>query len=782
MKRLRVVVASLVFAVVATSLLAGPPLGEGRVLYKVRKGARAAQLEALDAVVKGRGLAAVRRLKGLGVDVARLPQGQVTEEALCAELLATGAVAYAEPDRLVAPVAIPNDPSYGNQWQHTRINSPGAWDTTTGSASVLAAVCDTGVSSAHPDLAANLQLPGYNSVDGTTNTEPVYNHGTGVAGCIGAVGNNAVGVAGVAWTVKILPIRITNTADGRAFVSDAVDGIRYAADHGAKVANLSYLMAGYSAIADAGQYLRDRGGLLFVAAGNDNQDPGWTDFASFVCVGATTSSDTRASFSNYGVYIDVVAPGVSVYSTSGAASYAYMSGTSFSSPITAGLGALLYAVNPSFTPAEVESFIFSTCVDLGDPGEDNLFGHGRIDAAAAVAKAANVQPNQPPVAAATAAPTSGTAPLDVTFDGSGSSDPDGTLVAYQWSFGDGSSASGASVAHTYTAQGTYTATLTVTDDRGATDTDSVQIVVEQDPTKLIYVADIAMALATAPGGLVAEATVTILDLGGNPRPGAVVAGTWTGPKTSTVSGTTGADGTVTLTSLKAKGTFTYTFTVTDVAATGYTYDPGLNVETSDSISSGETPNQPPKANIVAAPTSGPAPLTVDFDGTGSSDPDGQVVAYAWSFGDGTSGTGATAQHVYQSDGTYTATLTVTDDKGATGTAQVAIVVSSEPRGFLHVQSISLALVDVPGGTEVEARVAIVDAAGQSVAGAAVTGEWSGLVAGASTATTGADGIAVLTSRKTKKSGTITLTVTGVSAPGYTYDPTQNVETSKSITR
>lgn len=572
---------------------AGAP---GRVLYRLRPGASAAQLRAFAARGQAHGLTVARTLRGLDVQVTNVPRGRGAERDVCAELLATGAVAFAEPDALVPPVALPNDPYYSSQWQHARINSPDAWDRTTGSATVLAAVCDTGISSTHPDLAANLQLPGYNSVDGSANTEPVYNHGTGVAGCLGAVGNNGTGVAGVAWTLKILPVRITNRSDGMAYVSDAADGIRHAADKGAKVVNLSYLMAGYATIDSAAQYLRGKGGLLFVAAGNNGEDPGWPDFASFVAVGATDSADKKASWSNYGAYIDVVAPGVSVYSTTGASSYGSMSGTSFASPIAAGLAALIYAVNPSFTPADVESAIFTTCKDLGTPGEDNVFGHGRIDAAAALAKVANVPPNTPPLAVAAASPTSGPAPLDVVFDGSSSTDADGAIVSYQWAFGDGAFATGATAQHTYLSSGTYTATLTVTDDRGATDTDRIEIVVEEAaPTRVIYVRRIDMAVRSVPGGTVALATVSIVDTTGAAAAGATVSGSWAGPKAATSTGVTGANGTVTLESPKAKGAFTYTFTVTGVSASGCTYDSSLNVETSDSITiSGDSPKGSPK--------------------------------------------------------------------------------------------------------------------------------------------------------------------------------------------
>jgi len=410
-------------------------------------------------------IARVRAAKGL------------SEEEICAKLRATRAVEFAEPDYLLPLIAIPNDPGYSSQWFHPKINTPGAWDVTQGSSAVIVAVCDTGVESTHPDLAANLLLPGYNSVDGSTNTTPVHWHGTAVAGCVGAVGNNGLGVAGVNWTVKIVPVRVSNLGSGSAYLSDIYRGIIWAADRGAKVVNLSYDAADSATVNSAAQYLRARGGLLFVAAGNSGVDPGYPDYASFVAVGATNTADTKTSWSNYGTYIDIVAPGESIYTTYTSGGYASVAGTSFASPIAAGVAALIYALNPAFTPDQVEHLIFTTCVDLGAPGEDNLYGYGRVNAAAAVAKASEALGNSPPTAVASAVPTGGDLPLTVTFDGSASTDPDGTIVAYLWDFGDGAYDSGVTTVHTYTSAGTYTATLLVRDNLGATATDTVVIIV-----------------------------------------------------------------------------------------------------------------------------------------------------------------------------------------------------------------------------------------------------------------------------------------------------------------
>ena len=285
------------------------------------------------------------------------------EEDLAADLMKTGAVVYAEPDYLMSPAAIPNDPGYSAQWHHAAIHSAAAWDITQGANSVIVAVCDTGVEASHPDLAANIDLPGFNSADGTANTNPVASHGTEVTGIIDAVGNNGVGVAGVAWNVKVLPVRVSNNADGSAWCSDMSTGIEWAADHGAKVINLSYDITGCPQTIDAAaRYAQERGAVSFVAAGNSGLNLSGTfplEHAFFL-VGATDSSGERPTFSNYGQPVDLVAPGVAIYSTIPGNTYAYGTGTSFAAPIAAGVAALLFSLNPSWSPAQIRVLLLAT--------------------------------------------------------------------------------------------------------------------------------------------------------------------------------------------------------------------------------------------------------------------------------------------------------------------------------------------------------------------------------------------------------------------------------------
>lgn len=364
----------------------------GAVLYKVRTDVTEAQLGELEKELSTRD---ARRLKdisriGLRLDVCR--GLAISEEQLCLELLRTGAVEFAEPDYCVTTAGTPNDPQYGQEWHHTTINSPAAWDMTTGTSTVVVAVVDSGVEATHPDLAANMRLPGYNCVDNGTNSGPNPSsggwHGTFTAGVAAAVGNNNAGVAGIAWNVKILPV-CALYPDGSGYISDVAEGITWAADHGAKVVNVSLITSGSSAINTAGQYVRGKGGLLFVAAENNGINPGFSDYASYVTVGATDQNDAKTSWSNYGNYIDVVAPGIDIRSTYTNATYATGWGTSFAAPVVSGIAALIWSLNTNFTPPQVENFIFSTCVDLGSTGDDSTFGHGRVNAAAAVAAAKN---------------------------------------------------------------------------------------------------------------------------------------------------------------------------------------------------------------------------------------------------------------------------------------------------------------------------------------------------------------------------------------------------------
>ncbi len=194
--------------------------------------------------------------------------------------------------------------------------------------------------------------------------------------------------------------------------------------------------------------------------------------------------------------------------------------------------------------------------------------------------------------------------------------------------------------------------------------------------------------------------------------------------------------------------------------------------------------QPPVAAASATPSSGTVPLNVVLSSTGSSDPDGTIVAFEWNFGDGTAvATTASASHVYSAAGTYNAVLKVTDNTGLTASRSVTITATSPVVvPVMHVADIDMKLVIGNRNAKATATVKVIDANGQPVPGATVAGSWSGLVSGNASLVTGATGLATFSSANSRNRGTFTFKVTGVTLPGASYDAALNVETMDSITR
>ncbi len=264
-------------------------------------------------------------------------------------------------------------------------------------------------------------------------------------------------------------------------------------------------------------------------------------------------------------------------------------------------GAVLATSNPvdslpatltATLPAAGTYYVIVDGTGKGDPlgtGYTDYGSVGQYVVGGTVQAGAGQQQPQPPTAVLSANPTTGTVPLTVSFDGSGSSDADGTIVSYTWNFGDGGSQTGGSTAaRTYSSPGTYTATLTVTDNAGLTDTRSVTITAQQAATiKTLSIAGIAMSLRTfRKDEADALAQITVRDKDGNPVSGATVTGAWSGVVSGTGTATTNTSGVAAIRSkrVKAPAGSVFTFSVTGASLSGYSYDPSLNVETSDSIS------------------------------------------------------------------------------------------------------------------------------------------------------------------------------------------------------
>ena len=387
---------------------------KGRVLVGPRAGLSAAQL---DRILAAHGGKRVQHLTAINVHVVELP-ATANEMAVVKALRANPHIKFAEPDAVLDPSLSVNDQYYSQEWHLPKIGVPAAWDTRTGTG-VTIAILDSGVDAAHPDLTAQL-VPGWNTYDNNNNTADVYGHGTQTAGTAGAAGNNTIGVASVAFGAKIMPIRITDTS-GYGYYSTMASGITWAADHGARVASISFLgVTASSTVLSAAQYMRSKGGVVVAAAGNTGALESYPATDYVTSVGASDSTNSITSWSSYGSYVDLAAPGAGIYTTTKGGGYASVSGTSFSSPVVAGVYGLMISANPTLGPAQLDGIVFSTATDIGVAGKDDKSGWGIVNAGAAVTKAVQTTASDStaPVDTITtptvSAKLSGLAPVDVS--------------------------------------------------------------------------------------------------------------------------------------------------------------------------------------------------------------------------------------------------------------------------------------------------------------------------------------------------------------------------------
>lgn len=294
----------------------------------------------------------------------------------------------------------PNDPLYSYQWNFQAIQMPTAWDTSTGQ-QVIVAIVDTGVDFRAPDLASTARLPGYDFVNNDSDPTDDQGHGTHVAGTIAQSTNNGLGVAGVAFNARILPVKVLG-ANGQGSYENIIKGIVYAVDQGAKVINMSLAgSSGSQALLDAVQYANSKGVVVVAAAGNSSgavQYPAAYD-EYVIGVGAVRYDLQRPAYSNFGSQVDLMAPGGDLgvdqnqdgyadgvlqqtFKTPGTFTYLFYEGTSMASPHVAGLAALLLSRSPNLTPVMVENLMTQTAKPV-EPSDQN--GTGLIQAAAALA-------------------------------------------------------------------------------------------------------------------------------------------------------------------------------------------------------------------------------------------------------------------------------------------------------------------------------------------------------------------------------------------------------------
>ncbi len=398
----------------------------GEVLVKFKAGASPSAADSFRVQFGAHALARFRS----GGERWRLGAGHTEAEAI-ATLKQSPLVEYAEPNYTLSIDRTPNDPRYGELYglhntgqtggtPGADIDAERAWGISTGSPNVVVALIDTGVDYTHPDLAPNMwtnpgEIPG-NGVDDDGNgyvddvrgwdfynhdNDPMddHSHGTHTAGTIGAVGNNGIGVVGVAWTVKILPLKFLG-ADGSGSTSDAVLAIEYATAAHADVMSNSWGGGGFSqALLDAIREASDAGILFVAAAGNSSYDndvypnyPSNYDVPNVVAVAATDSNDNLAYFSNYGATtVDLGAPGVDTLSCLPGNSYGTKSGTSMATPHVSGVAALIRAVAPGIDLTHLKARLLAAVDPVPALAGRTVTG-GRLNAFLAIADPDQIPP------------------------------------------------------------------------------------------------------------------------------------------------------------------------------------------------------------------------------------------------------------------------------------------------------------------------------------------------------------------------------------------------------
>lgn len=436
----------------------GPGLGKASAAQNaasIQALNRKYQVQAMNQLVpeSGRGLAKKRDMGLHAVYLLRTPETTNIWQ-MAQDYSSDPNVIYAEPDyfqygHTASPRGIdnnkaqnntarvvPNDPFYPRQWGLNNvgqadpfgsgdsvgttgvdINAEQAWSLQTGSEDVIVAVIDAGMDFSHPEFAGRL-VPGYDFVDNDDDPSEVDNaHGIAVAGIIAAAGNNGIGVAGIAWNVKIMPLR-TQRPDGSGTIAASSLAMIWAADHGAKIINMSIVGRYFSQFEEeAANYAYDQDVLLLASSGNKNStDPQYpAGYASVISVGALSPCGTRKRSSsnpgavskgvtadplgvscdneywwgsNYGAHLDFLAPGTRIYTTDLTGELGYrngdytetFNGTSAACPYASGVAALIRSENPSLTNAEVRAIMQSTAIDLEAPGFDEQTGYGQLDA------------------------------------------------------------------------------------------------------------------------------------------------------------------------------------------------------------------------------------------------------------------------------------------------------------------------------------------------------------------------------------------------------------------
>lgn len=496
-------------------------------------------------------------------------------------------------------------------------------------------------------------------------------HGTHTAGIMGMITNDGYGMAGVAggWNngsqsvtgngCKIMVCRMGYSYNyhgqeyGVVMMDAAAEAFYYAADNGATIASCSWGSSNSGGIGAAVDYFLNAGGMVFVAAGNDGSQT--ADYLNgrgdCISVAATDENDAAASFTTYGTWVDISAPGNNIYATyhdhtdPNTIYWASLSGTSMATPMTAATAAMIWSQNPTWTASQVRTQLYSSADNIDAELSSQYIGKmgaGRIN----LYNAVNTGTPAAPVANFSGTPTSGTEPLTVAFTDLST----GSITSWSWTFGDGGTSTTQNPSYQYTAAGTYNVTLTVTGPGGS-----------DGETKNGYITVNPCTPPTA--GFVGSPTSGNYPLNVN----------FTNQSTgaASYSWTFGDGGTST--SANPSHTYTsagtYTVTLTAINTCGSDQMVRTNY-----ITITTPPCDPPVANFSGSPTSGDYPLNVTFTDLSTFSP----TSWSWTFGDGGSSTAQNPSHTYTAAGNYTVSLTATNSCGSDGETKSAYITVTEP--------------------------------------------------------------------------------------------------------
>jgi serine protease len=826
----------------------------GEVLVKYKEGVPQLQMDRVQDKIGAR-LMSIHRG---GIHKLAVPAGR-SEQELISLLRSDPNVEYAQLNTICHAMMIPNDPYYSPyQWDLPKINCPAAWDISTGS-SVVVGILDSGIAYENypvpsyelgtvaagvtqyqqcPDLAGTSFTAGYDFINDDSHPNDNDAHGTHVAGTVAQTTNNSYGVAGMAFDCVLMPVKVLDYSGSGTALSLA-DGLYWAADNGAQVINMSLgWTPGYNpgpTVSNAVQYAYNHGVVLVASSGNAGVGtvsyP--AAYSEVIAVGATRYDDQRASYSQYGTGLEIVAPGGDIGVDQNGDGYGdgilqmtftgydpgppesladptdfgywFYDGTSMASPHVAALVAMMIA-NGQTGVENIRTILHESSVDLGAAGYDTQYGYGRIDAYAALTYG-----EQPPVADFSGSPTSGVEPLTVSFTDLST----GSIDTWDWSFGDGTPNSSAqNPVHEYASAGDYTVTLTVTGPYG-TDDETKTDYIHVDPqgtVKRFALSDIPVAGTVSGDYTLTYASdnsyeiITERDSGGKPSSRYsylehkwdfnVAAGTSVTfyveayrPDNSDGDNFTFAYSTdnVNFTPLVTVNSATeqvYSSPMPSVSGTVY-----IRVVDTDRTPGNRSQDDvyvdymyiesisgpvPPVADFAGSPRSGAVPLTVDFTDLSSGEP----TSWAWDFGDGVgTSTDKNPTYTYNSAGTYTVTLDVTNPYGSDTEVKTDYITVTEGGCLMHVHDMAVSRKTAGPNCSGLCTVWIRDQNGQPVESATVYLTATGPVGGSYSAVTLADGSASVETGKSKScTGEWCFEVTNVTHASCDYDAGSNVVT------